>query len=84
MDWKMTFFTELNLDTDRWVLMCSEHGFTAPCGPRLFRAPPHPDIRFIHETEEAAMRDLDTLRKYWEGLPQQRKKKSTARGAFSE
>lgn len=80
----MTFFTQLDLDTDRWTIMCRSHGYEEVAGPRLFRSPPWPEIKFEHETEEAAMNDLNVLRKYWEGLPQQKKKKSTAKGAFSE
>lgn len=41
----------------------------APAGPRLFRAEPHPDIRFEHATREEAETDAAKLRAYLAALP---------------
>ena len=35
-----------------------------PAGPRLFRAPPHPAIKWEHDTMESAQADAATLRAY--------------------
>ena len=78
----MTFFLEYSLDDDKHHLMCSEHGFVANVGPRLFRAPPHPDIEFAYADEGQANTALKKMREYWEGLPKQKKKKVQAKGAF--
>lgn len=37
-----------------------------PAGPRLFRAPPLPDIQFTHALLPDAERDASLLRKYVE------------------
>lgn len=67
-------------------LYASSHGYTAPAGERLFRAPPHPRIAFTHETREEAERDADKLRAYLAALPAARKtkRKSSAVSAFEE
>lgn len=59
-------------DSGLWELYCTSYGRSQPAGPRLFRAPPHPDIRFQHETHEAAAKDAATLRQYLEGLGQRK------------
>lgn len=59
-------------DDGLWTLYATSYGRTTPAGPRLFRAPPHPDIRFSHETAEAADKDAATLRQYLEGLGQRK------------
>lgn len=52
-------------DLDKgYVLMATSYGSTVPAGVRLFKAPPHPDIKFIHENEEDAKRDAITLQAY--------------------
>lgn len=79
----MTFFTRLDLDTDRWTIMCRSHGYAEVAGERLFRSQPHPSVQFSHETEAGALNDLEVLRKYWEGLPQQKKKKAKGGDAWS-
>lgn len=78
----MTITTEFDLETERWRIMASEHGFTATAGVRMFRAPPHPDIQFNHATQAEAERDAGKLRAYLEGLPKARKKKSQDRSAY--
>jgi hypothetical protein len=46
-------------------LWCSDQRMSdAPCGPRLFRAPPIPDIAFTHDNQLVAIRDAERLMKY--------------------
>jgi hypothetical protein len=46
-------------------LWCSDSRMSdAPCGPRLFRAPPIPDIAFTHANQLDATRDAERLTKY--------------------
>ncbi len=64
-----------------FVLMATSYGQTTPAGPRLFRAPPHPDIRFSNfDTLEEAQKDAGKLQAYiaaaWSDQP--RKKKTRA------
>lgn len=51
-----------DFDTGECRLMATSFGMTAPAGPRLFRAPPHPDIQFTHSDPESAERDAEKLR----------------------
>ncbi len=61
----MRIFVELDLDDEKFVLMCDD-GRMKPtvAGQRLFRAPPHPEIQFRHATMEAAEADAGKLRAY--------------------
>jgi len=53
----MTIFVQYDSDWDRYDLMCSDGRFhPMPAGPRLFRAPPLPDIRFQHSVLAEAER----------------------------
>lgn len=76
----MTPLISVLFDADRelWTLYATSHGHTAVAGPRIFRAPPHPDIQFAHDTQEAATRDAATLRDYLAGLPQKKMTKKAA------
>lgn len=61
----MKIFVELDMDDEKFVLMCDDGRMRPmPCGQRLFRAPPHPDITFRHDTMEAAEVDARKLRTY--------------------
>lgn len=82
----MTLFLQFSLDTGLHHIMCENYGRTAYAGPRILRAPPHPDVRWEHENEEEAEKDLAKLRAYFAALPaaKKTKKKSTAHGAFEE
>lgn len=53
-----------DLDSGSYDLMATSHRRTAPAGERLFRGYPHPEVRFSHDSEEAALRDAATLRSY--------------------
>ncbi len=63
----LTIYTEF--DGESYVLMCA-NGITSdsPAGPRIFRAPPWPDIQFSHPTIDAAESDARKLRVYLAGL----------------
>ncbi len=60
--------TAYDADTGLWHLEASSYGRTSPAGPRLFRASPHPDIRWEHETHEGAAEAAQLLTRYLEGL----------------
>lgn len=57
-------------DACTFVLLCTSHGHTALAGPRHFRAPPHPDIKFAHDSQAGAEADAAILRDYLSKLPQ--------------
>lgn len=80
----MTIFVEQDTATNYWRLLIRDRGFTAPAGPRLFRAPPHPEIEFRHDTQAAANEAAAKLRVYLDGLTAKKKKKSTAKSAYEE
>lgn len=60
--------TSYDLDTGQWQLFATSYSRTEPAGPRLFRAPPFPDISFTHDTEDAANKDAAKLREYLAGI----------------
>lgn len=66
-------------DSGEWVLMATSYHQTAPAGPRLFRAEPHPDVKWSHEDRGAAEKDAATLKAYlervWGGAPSKRKQR---------
>ena len=71
----MTVTIEYDFETDRYHLMVSDGRMNPmPAGPRLFRAPPFPDIRWSHDALEAAKMDAGKLQKYMSS-EQQRKGK---------
>lgn len=47
-----------------YVIVATSYGRTEPAGERLFRAPPWPEIRFVHDTMGGAEKDAATLREY--------------------
>lgn len=64
-------------------LWCSDGRMTPmPAGPRLFRAPPLPDIQFTHDLRVDAQKAALTLQRYVDqthGVPT----KGTLKDAFS-
>ncbi len=78
----MTISTSHNFDTDRWHLYVTNYNRTEVAGPRIFRAPPHPDIAFEHDTREAAEADARKLQEYLNALPVAKKKKSKDKSAY--
>lgn len=63
-------------ETDEYVLMVTSYLRTNVAGERLFRAQPHPDIKFRHATLAAAEKDAATLTAYLLDPPKRRRKKS--------
>lgn len=57
-----------DLDEGLHVLYATSYGRTNVAGPRLFRAPPWPEIAFAHATQEQAEADAAKLRAYLESL----------------
>ena len=66
-------------DIEQFRLYCTSHGHTAIAGQRIFRAPPHPDIQFSHDSQADAEADAATLRDYLAGLPQKKMTKKASR-----
>ncbi len=65
----MRIFIEFDLDLATYVIMCDDGRMSpAPAGQRLFRARPHPDIKFSHPTIEQAENDARLLRNYLSAL----------------
>lgn len=44
--------------------MATSYTKTELAGPRLFRAAPHPDIKFTHDSQADALKDAEKLRVY--------------------
>lgn len=73
----MTLFTQYDCDGDLWEIMVSVPGMSATvAGPRIFRAPPHPDVQFSHATQQEADSDAEKIRKYIAQLKPTVKQKS--------
>lgn len=53
-----------DLDSGEFLLMATSYGQTMPAGPRLFRAPPHPDIKFTHADHAVATNHMMKLQQY--------------------
>lgn len=65
----MTVFLEYDMEDGEWVIMVRDGAMRAmPAGPRIFRAPPHPRVRFKHETKHAAELDAGLIREYFANL----------------
>jgi hypothetical protein len=65
----MTISVLYDFDADRYVLMASDGRLRpAPAGPRLFRAEPWPEVKWQHETQEAAEADAGKVRVYLAGV----------------
>lgn len=55
---------------DKHVIYADSYGVIAAAGPRLFRAPPHPNIKFGYYNERIeAEKDAQKLRAYLDQLP---------------
>jgi len=57
-----------DMESAHYVIMAESHGRSAVAGPRILRAPPHPDVQWRHDTQEAAEADVQKLRQYFDGL----------------
>lgn len=66
----LKIYPEFSLDDGDYVLMCSDGRMSpGPCGPRIFRGPPHPRVKFRHATQQEAETDAELIRKYLAALP---------------
>lgn len=72
-------FIQLDTESGEFDLMCESHNRTMPAGPRLFRAPPHPRIKFHHETMRDAEADAAEMRTYLAHIETRRPSKTEAR-----
>jgi hypothetical protein len=70
---------QFDLETESHTLYATSYGQTTPAGPRLFRAPPHPDIQFSHETQAQAEAAATKLRAYIEATWGKQPSKAKAR-----
>ncbi len=59
----------------KFRLYCTKIGYTMPAGERLFRAKPYPEVKFVHDSEEAAQADAYKLQKYLDGYVKKPKKR---------
>lgn len=76
----MKLFIQFDLDTEHWEIMCEDSRMRAmPAGPRLYKAPPHPDVEFRHLERQGAERAIATLEKYFAGLSDRKPTKKQER-----
>jgi len=60
----------------KFAIFADSYGMKTVAGPRMFRAPPHPDIQFSgYESEAQASKDCEKLWRYLEALPVKKAKK---------
>ena len=58
-------FPQYDADDDLWRIMVATHGLSPmPAGPRLFRAPPHPDVKWAHASKAEADAAISVIQKY--------------------
>ena len=67
-----TITVSQDMDSGLFELYATSYGRTVIAGPRLFRAPPHPEIRFAHETHEGAAEAAQLLTAYLDSLGQRK------------
>lgn len=69
----------LILDDEGFRIYATSYGRTAPAGPRLFRAPPWPNISFISDMLAEGEANLAALQHYLDALPVKKVSKAKAR-----
>lgn len=72
-------FSIYDAEADEYVLVVRNFGRTEPFGPRLFRAPPHPEVKDRHATAKEAEADVAKVRAYFAGLGTRKISKKAAR-----
>lgn len=73
----MTPIISVQPDGDYFRLMVTSYTSRAePAGQRLFRAPPFPDIAWLHEDEATAIEHAERLRTYLAGAHSGKARKS--------
>ncbi len=65
----------VELDDDGLFTLMADDGRMSPMpvGPRMFKAPPHPEVTFSHATMAAAETDARKVRVYLEWLRTKKK-----------
>jgi hypothetical protein len=71
----MTPRISVQITEDGYELVASSYSVNEPAGPRLFRAPPWPEVRFSHDTRAEAERDRDMLQRYLDNPGRSRTRK---------
>jgi hypothetical protein len=71
-----TLLVQFDADDCLYVIMARSHGRTEPFGPRILRAPPHPNVSAKHETEAGALKDVAKLEAYFAGLKDRKSKQA--------
>ena len=72
----LKIFINFDDESGEYELMCADgRSSPMPCGPRIFRAEPHPQVKFRHETKAGAALDADLIRHYLANLPAEPKGK---------
>lgn len=77
-------FVQFDPEAECFNLMAESYNQVVPAGPRLFRGPPHPAVRFTHESLSQAEADARAMRTYLAGIgdtKSESKKKARAKGA---
>jgi len=64
---ELSIFPLFDADTMEYVIMVRSFNKTEFCGPRIFRAPPHPEVAFRHHSEAAALADVVKIEAYFAG-----------------
>jgi hypothetical protein len=76
----VTITTEQDFDTGRFILMVTCRAQPPmPAGPRLFRAPPYPEMKWQCETAEEAETYAARMRAYLAALPERKQSKRELR-----
>jgi hypothetical protein len=74
----------IEFDDGIYRLMCDDNRMRPmPAGARLFRAQPHPEMKFSHSTIEEAEEDAQKLRRYLEQLAPKKPTKKQQREYIS-
>lgn len=48
----------------RYALFATSHGRSSLAGPRILRAEPWPEVKFVHDDRASAEKDAELLRTY--------------------
>lgn len=67
--------------SDEYWIAATSYGRTAPAGERLFKAKPHPDIKFKHTSLAKAERDAALLQEYINNPPKKSRKREDSEEA---
>lgn len=77
---QLRIFTQYDSETGEFELVCTDDRMRPmPMGPRIFRAPPHPDVKFRHETLKEAEAAAGVIRTYLANLTPKRQTKKELR-----